>query len=75
MSNNVTIQIIGQAGTGKSAICELIAKTLKEHNFKEITTRDKEAIVKLDEKWEAKRLESVAMNTHATIETVQAKRK
>lgn len=74
-TNNITIKIIGQAGTGKSAICELIRETLTKHNFKEITTRDEEVSIIRDEKFKTDRLANVAKRTHAYIETVQAHRK
>lgn len=74
-TNNITIKIMGKVGTGKSAICELIRDTLEKHNFKEITIRDREAAIKLDEEFKTKRLASVAKRTHATIETVQIHRK
>jgi len=57
--NNLTITIEGQAGTGKTTLCQIIEKTLRKEGFKNVNVggMEVENIDALVEKSYKKRLE------------------
>ena len=58
--NNLTITIEGQAGTGKTTICQFIEKALKKEGFKNIKiSGEEENIVELVEKNYKKKLKAL----------------
>ena len=72
MSNKLTVQVIGNAYSGKSTVCKLIEQALKEKGFTvTINLLDGDNVLNVDERTD------VLVNdraTHITIEEISAQR-
>lgn len=72
MSNKLTVQVIGNAYSGKSTVCKLIERVLKENGFTvTVSMLDEDRVLNLEERAAALVNDRA---THITIEEISAQR-
>ena len=68
---DIKIEILGQVGSGKSTICEIIEKALREKGFENIAVNDEDLVKAVRERYYDQRVEALSKKINVLIESKQ----